>query len=77
VLRGLRETLVRDRPIVAFEALEPSATSASVAILREAGYREFLGLGRVASSLRKLLLGLPRPEPMAATSRYGCVVAWT
>jgi FkbM family methyltransferase len=86
VLRGLQDTLRRDRPVVLFEALDTAAARDTAEVLVSCGYRSFCSVDRlpsgyswiVAKALSRLLRGADlylSPVDFAQERPYRLVVA--
>ena len=80
VLSGLRSTLIKHKPIVAFEALDETAKTRSIELLKSLGYCSFLGVSTRTRPLWQRIWGLMKVrkvylEEISVGTGYSCVIA--
>jgi FkbM family methyltransferase len=80
VLSGLRSTLITQKPIVAFEALDETAKKRSIELLKSLGYCSFLGVSTRTRPLLQRIWGLMKArkvylEEISVGTGYSCVIA--
>ncbi len=80
VLSGLRSTLITQKPIVAFEALDETATKRSIELLQSLGYCSFVGVSTRTRPLLQRIWGLLKVrkvylEEISVGTGYSCVIA--